>query len=120
VITSANTHNDVTVAIDTVDSIVIKKKDHHHHPNQSITRNRTYVLIRTYHFKEVEQEIIKRGYIPHIRHRREEIIFRRKHPARRWVVEREQIHGTIIDSGNYLQDMKRRKRELSWSCTISR
>ena len=32
---------------------------------------------------------MKRGYIPHIRHRREERIFHREHPARRWwVVER--------------------------------
>ena len=44
VITSANTH-DVTVAIDTVDSTVIKR--HHHYPNQSITkRNRIYVLTK--------------------------------------------------------------------------
>ena len=26
---------------------------------------------KTYHSKELEQEIIKRGYNPHIRHRRE-------------------------------------------------
>jgi transposase len=43
---------------------------------------------KAYHSKEVEQEIIKRGYISHIRHRREERIFHRKYPARRWVVER--------------------------------
>jgi transposase len=43
---------------------------------------------KAYHSKEIEQEIIKRGYIPHIRHRREERLFHRKYPARRWVVER--------------------------------
>jgi transposase len=43
---------------------------------------------KAYHSKEIEQEIVKRGYIPHIRHRREERIFYRKYPARRWVVER--------------------------------
>ena len=43
---------------------------------------------KAYHSKEVEQEIIKRGYNPHIRNRREEKLFRKKHPARRWVVER--------------------------------
>jgi transposase len=33
--------------------------------------------------------MVKRGYIPHIRHRREkERIFSTKHPSRRWVVER--------------------------------
>ena len=85
VITSANTH-DVTVAIDTVDSIVIKRpspKPKYNHKKQNLC------LDKAYHSKEVEQESIKRGYIPHIRHRREE---RKKHinrhPARRWVVER--------------------------------
>ena len=43
VITSANTH-DVTVAIDTVDSIVIKRPSY---PNQSINkRNRICALIK--------------------------------------------------------------------------
>jgi hypothetical protein len=50
-------------------------------------------LIRTYHFKEVEQEITKRGYVPHIRHRREEEKkIRKQYPARRWVVERERTN----------------------------
>ena len=45
VITSANTH-DVTVAIDTVDSIVIKRPSSSS-PNQSITkRNRICALIK--------------------------------------------------------------------------
>jgi hypothetical protein len=44
----------------------------HHHQNQSINRNRTCALIKHIIFKEIEQEIVKRG----------------KHPARRWVVER--------------------------------
>jgi len=89
IITSANTH-DVTVAIDTVDSMVIKRPF-----SKSTTQNRNkkkrkqnLCLNKAYHSKEVEQEIIKRGYIPHIRHRREEQIFLRKHPARRWVVGR--------------------------------
>ena len=89
VITSANTH-DVTVAIDTVDSIVIKRPS-----SKSITKYRNknkkqnLCLDKAYHSKEVEQEIINRGYIPHIRHRREEEkLFHRTHPARRWVVER--------------------------------
>ena len=92
IITSANTH-DVTVAIDTVDSIVIKR------PSSSLstttittTTNRNkkqnLCLDKAYHSKEVEQEIVKRGYIPHIRHRREEKKLIKKHPARRWVVER--------------------------------
>jgi transposase len=84
VITSANIH-DVTVAIDTVDSIVIKRpssKPMYNHKEQNLC------LDKAYHSKEVEQEIFNRGYIPHIRHRREEKLFHRTHAARRWVVER--------------------------------
>jgi putative transposase len=86
VITSANTH-DVTVAIDTVDSIVIKRPSPLSKPKHN-QKKQNLCLDKAYHSKEVEQEIIKRGYIPHIRHRREERIFHRTHPARRWVVER--------------------------------
>ena len=91
IITSANTH-DVTVAIDTVDSIVIKRPS-----SKSITKYRNknkkkkkqnLCLDKAYHSKEVEQEVIKRGYIPHTRHRREEKKLNQRHPARRWVVER--------------------------------
>jgi putative transposase len=84
VITSANTH-DVTVAIDTVDSIVIKRPSY----NKSSKHKQNLCFDKAYHSNEVEQEIIKRGYIPHIRHRREEKKKNnKKHPARRWVVER--------------------------------
>ena len=86
VITSANTH-DVTVAIDTVDSTVIKRPSPLSKPKHN-QKKQNLCLDKAYHSKEVEQEIINRGYIPHIRHRREERIFHRKHPTRRWVVER--------------------------------
>ena len=84
-ITSANTH-DVIVAIDTVDNIVIKRSSSKPKHNQKKKQN--LCLDKAYHSKEVEQEIIKRGYIPHIRHRREKNKNNNKHPARRWVVER--------------------------------
>ena len=88
IITSANTH-DVTVAIDTVDSIVIKRPSSSSpKPKYNKKKKQNICLDKAYHSKEVEQEIIKRGYMTHIRHRREERIFCRKHPARRWVVER--------------------------------
>ena len=90
VITSANTH-DVTIAIDTVDSIVIKKPP----SSKLITKYRNknkkqnLCLDKAYHSKDIEQEITKRGYVPHIRHRREEEKkHNKKYPARRWVVER--------------------------------
>jgi putative transposase len=90
VITSANTH-DVTVAIDTVDNMVIKRpfsKSRTQNRNKKKQRKQNLCLDKAYHSKEVEQEIIKRGYIPHIRHRREEQIFLKHPAARRWVLER--------------------------------
>ena len=88
IITSANTH-DVTVAIDTVDSMVIKRRQSYKLIDRNKRKKQNLCLDKAYHSKEVEQEIIKRGYIPHIRHRREkEKQFKKKHPARRWVVER--------------------------------
>ena len=86
-ITSANTH-DITIAIDTVDSIVIKRPSSSSSKPKHNQKKQNLCLDKAYQSKEVEQEIIKRGYAPHIRHRREEISFHRKHPARRWVVER--------------------------------
>ena len=89
-ITSANTH-DITVATNTVDNIVIKRPSSTSYKSkykQKKKKKQNLCLDKAYHSKEVEQEIIKRGYIPHIRHRREEKLFHRKHPARRWVVER--------------------------------
>src|SRR5215217_6590669 len=71
IITSANTH-DVTVVIDTVDSIVIKRPSSTTTTTTTTNRNKkqNLCLDKAYHSKEVEQEIVKRGYIPHIRHRR--------------------------------------------------
>jgi transposase len=88
-ITSANTH-DVTVAIDTVDSIVIKRSSSSSSakPKHNQKKKQNLCLDKAYHSKDVEQEIIKRGYIPHIRHRREENKNNKRHLARRWVVER--------------------------------
>ena len=85
IITSANTH-DVTVAIDTVDSMVLKRSS----SQLNDRKKQNLCLDKAYHSKEVEQEIFNRGYIPHISHRREEEkLFHRTHPAaRRWVVER--------------------------------
>jgi|ERR1044072_3096122 transposase len=90
-ITSANTH-DVTVATNTIDNIVIKQQQQQQQQqpsyNKSSKQKQNLCLDKAYHSKEIEQEIIKRGYIPHIRHRREEKKIRQHHPARRWVVER--------------------------------
>ena len=67
VITSANTHNDVTVAIDTVDSIIIKRQSSSSSLSSlSTDRNKkqNLCLDKAYHSKDLEQEIIKRGYLP--------------------------------------------------------
>jgi transposase len=78
--------------IETVDSIVIKRPSSKSTTITTSTTNRNkkqnLCLDKAYHSNEVEQEIIKRGYVPHIRHRKEEKKHNKKHPARRWVVER--------------------------------
>ena len=84
IITYANTH-DVTVAIDTVDSMVLKRSS----SQLNDRKKQNLCLDKAYHSKEVEQENFNRGYIPHISHRREEEkLFHRTHPASRLVVER--------------------------------
>jgi transposase len=92
VITSSNTH-DVTIAIDTDDSIIIERPSSSSLTTTTTTnrnkKKQNLCLDKAYHSKDIEQEIIKRGYIPHIRHRREEKKkLNRRHPARRWVVKR--------------------------------
>jgi putative transposase len=85
VITSANTHDVTVVAINTVDSMVIKRpssspKVKHNQKKQNLC------IDKAYHSKEVELEIVKRGYIRHILHRREKekrIFHRKHHLARR-------------------------------------
>jgi hypothetical protein len=42
----------------------------------------------TMYLSEIEKEYIKRRYVPHIRHRGEELIKLRYYSARRWIVER--------------------------------
>ena len=89
-ITSANTH-DPTVAIDTVDNMVIKRQLS---SSSSSTTNRNKKmkqnlgLDKAYHFKEVEQEIIKEDTIHTLDIEEKKNLFQKKHSARRWVVGR--------------------------------
>ena len=101
VITAANTH-DMKSAAKTLDNIVIVRR---RRPAPSkILQN--LCLDKGYDSQEIEYEAVKRGYIPHIRYRGEESLlvmtkkYNNHHPARRWVVEKEPIHG-IIGSENY-------------------
>ena len=73
VITSANTH-DVTTAIETVDSIVIKRpssksttkyRNNDNDKNKNKNKNKNLCLDKAYHSQEIEQEITKRGYTFH-------------------------------------------------------
>ena len=83
VITEANMH-DMKAAARTLSSIVTCRP-------KSTTRNpQNLCLDKGYDYPEIERAVIKRGYIPHIRHRGETVPPRdgRCHQAKRWVVER--------------------------------
>ena len=74
-----------------------------------------YVLIKdTNNYPEIEHEVVKRGYVLHIRQRDEgkksvKKKRRRHHPTRRWVVVEEQIHSTT-DSEDYWLDTRRKQK----------
>jgi len=98
IISSASTH-DIKAVTDVIDNSVIKRtfvsktkrgkrqwKYHHH-----------LCLDRAYQSKPIEQEIIKRGYVPHIPYKRkrgqvkEEKVYQKQYDSvrnKRWVVER--------------------------------
>jgi putative transposase len=84
VITSANTH-DMKAAINTLDNIVVKR------PSSKINKKRQNLYLdKGYDFQEIENEVIKKGYLPHIRQRAELVLTNHfhHHHSRRWVVER--------------------------------
>ena len=65
VITAANTH-DMKAAISVLDNIVVKR------PFSKIYRKKQNLCLdKGYDFQEIENEVIKKGYLPHIRHRGE-------------------------------------------------
>jgi putative transposase len=76
-ITGANTH-DMKAAIDTLDTIIVQRPSY----------KQNLCLDKGYDFPEIEKEITKRRYIPHIRHRGEERFIELRYSAKRWVVER--------------------------------
>ena len=78
-------------ATNTLDSVIVERP----------LKKQNLCLDKGYDFPDIERESTKRRYILHIRHRGEEKeLIKIGYPARRWVVEKEQIHGTI-DSENY-------------------
>ena len=68
--------------------MVIKRPSSSSSKSKHNQKKQNLCLDKAYHSKEIEQEIVKRRYIPHMRHRREEKNRNKKYPARRWVVER--------------------------------
>ena len=82
VISGANTH-DVKLLAATLDGIIIERPDEDQH-KQNLCLDAGYVG------ETAKREVEKKGYVPHIRPRGEEIEEKEKNPdfkARRWVVE---------------------------------
>jgi transposase len=107
VISSASTH-DIKLVTNVVDSIVIKRPSSSSKPKtgrrKRIRLQQHLCLDKAYNSEPEEQELLKRGYVLHIPQKRrkgekedgsvevkvtiQHILNRRKHSAKRWVVER--------------------------------
>ncbi|MER5174582.1 MAG: IS5 family transposase [Candidatus Nitrosocosmicus sp.] len=99
VISSANTH-DVKLVTNVIDNTVVKRPSSCSPKSYNKKRNKHHHLCldKAYNSKSVKQEIIKRGYVPHIIYKRrrgeksktetDSICSQKRYPARRWVVER--------------------------------
>ena len=83
VITAANTL-DMKAAISMLDNIVVKR------PFSKIYRKKQNLCLdKGYDFQEIENEVITKGYLPHIRHREGRVLTNHiHHRSRRWVVKR--------------------------------
>ena len=66
VITAANTH-DMKAAISVLDNIVVKRLS-----SKINKEKQNLCLDKGYDFQEIKDGVIKKGYLPHIRHRGEE------------------------------------------------
>ena len=104
VISSANTH-DIKLVTNVVDNRVIKQRRRQrqlpsYKPKLGTRRRRQHLCLdKAYNSESEEQELIKRGYILHIPYKKKKgeevdeentkaIPNRKKHSAKRWVVER--------------------------------
>lgn len=79
--TAANTH-DMKAATITVDSLAVRR------PRPTLETPQHLCLDKGYDFPAIEAAVRQRQYTVHLRHRGECVPRRRRHPARRWVVER--------------------------------
>ncbi len=97
VMSSASTH-DIKMVTDVMDNMITKRSSLSTKPNLSSKRKLQHLCLdKAYNSKTVKQEIISRGYAPHLPYKRkrgevrtktQKMSNRKKHPARRWVVER--------------------------------
>src|SRR4051812_1230572 len=129
-ISSASTH-DIKLVTDVIDNSIIKRTFVSGKPKKGMRRRKYHHLCldRAYQSKSIEQEIIKRGYVPHIPYKRkrgqvrkENTDLKRYTPSKNkpWVVEREQTHG-IIGSENFTRYEKKAENYLGLvhlSCSI--
>ena len=72
-------------AISVLDNIRVKR------PSSEINKKRQNLYFdKGYDLQEIETEVIKKRYLPHIRHRGERVLTNHfyHHHSRRWVVER--------------------------------
>lgn len=84
VVTGANT-NDKTVALETLDAIVVKR------PEKLVYRLHHLCLDKGYDYADVITGVLARDYILHLKRRGQDdkpVDGAKKYPARRWVVER--------------------------------
>jgi len=84
VVTGANTP-DKTVALETVDGVGVPR------PEKVVYRLHHLCLDKGYDYEDVIEGMLERDYILHLKHRGEStpaVPPEKKHPARRWVVER--------------------------------
>lgn len=85
VVTGANTH-DKTVALETLDGIAVPR------PEKIVYRLHHLCLDRDYDYDDVIEGVLERDYHLHLPPPKDEepveIPAEKKHPARRWVVER--------------------------------
>lgn len=84
VVTGANVH-DKTVAVETLDAVVVAR------PPKVVYRTHHLCLDKGYDYEDVIEGASERDYILHEKKRGQEdhpVASKKKHPARRWVVER--------------------------------
>ena len=124
VISSASTH-DIKAVTDVMDNTIIKRSSSSTKRKLSRKRKLQHLCLdKAYSSKTVKQEIINRGYVPHLPYKRKRGKARQKH--KRCQIEKnilqedglwkEPTHG-ITDSENCTQDMKGKQRTILGWCS---